>query len=58
MATDYAAMFKHYISLTEEFKFEDTLEKSTIYTLAIINKVSEDKADHSYEAGKWTKTSA
>jgi len=54
MATDYAVMFEHYISLTHAFKFEDTLDKSTLYTLDIFNKISREKAGFSYQEGKWT----
>lgn len=54
MSTDYVAYFKHYISLTEEFKFEETLEQSGLYTLAVFDKVSEENADFKYEEDKWT----
>lgn len=54
MAHDYATLFRHYISLTKEFKFEDTLTKSTLYTLKIFDKLSEEKASYSYDKGKWT----
>ncbi len=54
MANNYAALFKHYISLTKEFIFENTLENSTSYTLEIINKLLEEKANYSYQDGKWT----
>ena len=33
---------------------EDTLDKSTNYTLEVFNKLSEEKASYAYEEGKWT----
>lgn len=54
MSTDYVAYFKHYISLTEELKFEDTLVKSTNNTLEVFNKLSEGNASYAYEEDKWT----
>jgi arsenate reductase-like glutaredoxin family protein len=54
MTTDYVSYFKHYIYLTKEFRFEDTLEKSVTYTLDVFNTLSEQKASYSYEKDKWT----
>lgn len=54
MATDYVTYFNHYISLTKEFKFEDTLEESSAFTLCVFEKISEDNAGFKYEEDKWT----
>lgn len=54
MSTDYVSYFEHYISLTKELKFEDTLDKSTSFTLEIFNKISEQNASYCYEKDKWT----
>ncbi len=54
MANDYVALFRHYISLTKEFEFAECLEKSTLYTLEVLNKISGEKAKFSYAEGKWT----
>ncbi len=54
MANDYVALFRHYISLTKEFKFAKCIEKSTLYTLEVVNKISEEQGDFSYAEDKWT----
>lgn len=54
MATDYVAYFKHYISLTKEFSFEEALNKSSLYTLNKFEKVSIENADFKYAEDKWT----
>jgi DinB superfamily len=54
MSSDYVAYFKHYISLTREFAFEDTLEKSTLFTLDVFENISAVNADYKYEKDKWT----
>ena len=54
MATDYIAYFKHYISLTKEFSFEETLEKSSLYTLNVFETVLDETADFKYAEDKWT----
>ena len=54
MATDYVAYFEHYISLTEEFSFNDSLEKSAIITLDTFKKITEENANLKYKEDKWT----
>ncbi len=54
MANDYVALFRHYISLTKEFEFTECIEKSTSYTLEVLNKISEEQGDFSYAEDKWT----
>ncbi len=54
MANDYVTLFRHYISLTSKFTLKESLVNSTTQTVKVLDKITSDKADYSYEAGKWT----
>jgi len=54
MANDYEALFRHYISLTKEFAFEECIENSTLFTLDVLSKIPADRGGFRYTVGKWT----
>jgi len=54
MANDYVSLFRHYISLTKKYTFEESIKNSTVITLGVLSKISSNKGGFSYAASKWT----
>ncbi len=54
MANDYVALFRHYIALTTEYTFEESIQNSTEFTLEVLSKISSSKEEFKYAEGKWT----
>lgn len=54
MANNYVELFRHYISLTEEYNMHDALEYSTKQAQEVFGKITELKLNFSYQTGKWT----
>ena len=51
---EYNAYYEKYVSLVPEGEVVETLERQIGETLALLRAVSEERAAHRYDAGKWS----
>jgi len=53
-ANEYATYYEKYVSLVPDTDIVETLSRQNEETLALLRGITEERAEHRYEPGKWS----